>query len=141
MRSNRDKAPRICVWQFLHLGEPMKIALFAVLILSSTVLRAEQLTCMYPGFLNGELVTLKFEINGSQAVSMGLGEEYEVLQNTKTGIVMVRSFAYSSKYNNRDDVGLFGVVIHRPSLKMTRGNIIRGDTEGAIRQGKCLRTG
>lgn len=117
----------------------MRVALLAVLLLLSTVLRAEQLTCMYPGF-GGELVTIKLEINGSQAISKhSYGDEkYAVLKNTKTGIVLVRSFAEFNKYNNRDEVGLFGIVIHRPTLKMARGNIVRGEAGGGVSQGQCL---
>lgn len=118
----------------------MKIVLYSTLLLSSTLVCAEQFTCMYPGFGNGELVTLKLDISGNQAISKhSYGDyKYEVLQNTKVGIVLARSFSNYNKYDNRDEVGLFGIAIHRPSLKMIRGNIIFGSTDGAIRQGQCL---
>jgi hypothetical protein len=65
-------------------------------------------------------------------------DEYLVLQNTNVGLVLVRSFAFQSEDRGRDEVGLFGFIINKSTLHMTRGNIIQDDGSGAVRHGRCI---
>jgi hypothetical protein len=115
----------------------VRIGLFAVLLLSSLAAHSEQYICTYTGFVTNEPVILKIQIDGNRAHDER--EEYAVLQNTETGIVLVRSFASYSQDRKRDEVGLFGIVINKSTLKMTRGNIIQGDSDGAVRHGRCVK--
>ena len=115
----------------------MKIALFVMLLLSPLMAHAEQYICTYTGFFSNEPVILKIRIEGSKAYDEQT--DYMVLQNTATGIVLVRSFANYSHDRKRDEVGLFGLVIDKTTLKMTRGNIILGDSDGAVRHGRCVK--
>ena len=115
----------------------MRICVLVVLSLFSLISHAEQYTCTYTGYLNNEPVLLKIHIDGAKAY-VG-DEEYEVVENTRIGVVLVRSFAFHSDNRQRDEVGLFGLVINKSTLAMTRGNIIQGDADGAVRHGLCIR--
>jgi hypothetical protein len=117
----------------------MRAGLYAVLLLAfSQTGMAEQYVCTYPGFgQDRKPVILKLRIEGGTAYDQR--ETYTVLENTKTGIVLVRSFAFHSTDRSRDEVGLFGVVINKSTLDMTRGSVIEGAADGRIRHGRCVR--
>lgn len=114
----------------------MKVMIFVALLFAAIPGYAEQYTCSYLGYLSNEPVVVKINIEGSKAHDGT--SEYGVLQNNDVGIVLVRSFANLNS-NREKEIGLFGFVIEKPSLKMTRGNIIRGESQNAIRHGTCVK--
>jgi|SRR5687768_4042451 hypothetical protein len=114
----------------------MRIGVPTLLLLFPSMVAAEQYTCTYEGYLTKQPVILKVRIEGTNAY-VG-DDEYQVLENTKIGLVLVRSFAFRSRDRERDEVGLFGFTINKSTLHMTRGNIIQSDGDGAVRHGRCL---
>lgn len=115
----------------------MRVHFLVVLLFFSVPTNAEEYTCTYMGFLSKEPVILKIRIEGKKAYDEQ--SEYAVLQNTQAGIVLAHSFAYMNNITKQNEIGLFGIVIDRPTLKMTRGNIIRGDSNNAIQHGRCIK--
>lgn len=109
----------------------MKRTALLVLMLVPLSAHAEQYTCTYLGYLKNEPVIVKYRIDGNKAYDKT--SEYRVVQNTEVGVVLVKSFAYPNS------VGLFGVVIEKASLKLTRGNIFLGESDNSIRHGKCVK--
>lgn len=114
----------------------MKGIVYALFMFAAHSAHAEQYTCTYMGFLKNEPVIVKYRIDGDKAHDDR--SEYAVVKNTDVGVVLVSSFAYLNRQNEKE-VGLFGVVIEKPSLKMTRGNILLGESDSSIRHGTCLK--
>ena len=119
----------------------MRFLFFAVLLLPSLTC-AETYICSFPGYISGEPVILKLEIDGGMATDTNAKDttQYKVLENNKYGVVLVRSFSEEGFYSPKEnEVGLFGVVIDKVKMKMLRGNIIYGDMANSLKTGTCAK--
>ena len=115
------------------------------------VAHAEDYVCTYTGFgVPNEPVILRFQVQGQKAYEVtknknnfgkesDIKTEWTILTNTPTGIVLAQSFAYHNQYTKQEAVGMLALAINKNTLRMTRGNVIEGDSEGAIRHGRCIK--
>jgi hypothetical protein len=117
----------------------MKKFLLSFACLPSLAL-AENYICSYPGYLSGEPVIIQIAVEGDVA-RVGRHElEYRVLENNETGLVLVHSFSYQSERpSDKNDIGLYGLVIDKSKMTMIRGNIIYPDTRNSLKTGACIK--
>lgn len=108
------------------------------LLLCGFSAHSESFVCTYPSYVNPDKpVLIEMEIEGARAIVNDY--EYTVLQNTDIGIVLVRSFAEINSYFKLNDLGLFGMVLNKVTLELTRGSVLDSDKKTAPVSGSCLR--
>jgi hypothetical protein len=119
----------------------MILAAFIILMIPCVAF-AEQYTCTYPSYTNGEPVILKISITDNKSIveSASFSETYNILENNKYGIVLSKSFSgVGSESPKQNDIGLSAIVIDKANMKMTRGNIAIGDNFNSLKPGACIK--
>lgn len=121
-------------------GKTMKKLLLLIFLIPSFA-SAEQFTCSYPNYTNGDTVILEIDIKGKSAtVGSKFPMEYKVIENNKYGVILVYSFATeNNEFPGDNDIGMFGIVIDKLQMKMVRGNIVYGDKSNNLKVGTCIK--
>lgn len=119
----------------------MKSIIFIMLTIPCMAF-AEQYTCTYQNYTNGEPVILKISITENKATvtSKSLTAAYDILENNKYGIVLSKSFSDTgSESPKQNDVGLSALAIDKKNMKMIRGSITIGDNYNTAKRGTCIK--